>query len=174
MNIIKKYYKRCLGYSRIRFILELAFLSLAVRIIIVLIIGVLVYLQFNMNSIPLGKTKDFTYLNHEYPFFVITIGFIVPFIETFTQWIPIVLLKKITNNYLIIIILTALLFSFFHYSYGILYAILMFPSGLALSWSFYCKYKKSLREAYFATFAIHSIHNFVSIFLIILSVITEN
>ena len=169
MNLIKRYYRHSVNYSRTRFILELAFASLILKIILGFIIVIIAVSVFNKPHVTFGSDSDFHYRNYEYSLLITSVGIIIPFFETFTQWLSIAIMKKITRNYLVIILFTAFLFASLHISYSILYAIIMIPSGLALSWSFYCKLKKSLAEAFFITFAIHSIHNMLSILSIMMS-----
>lgn len=172
MNIIQRYYRHSLSYSRIRFIIEISAASLILRIVLAFLIGLVAAVFFNTTSLPPGLSQNLPYQNYNFPFLLMAIGIIIPFFETFTQWMPIVFLKKITRNYLSIVLITGIIFALLHLSYGIFYSILILPSGLALSWSFYCKYKKSLGEAFLTTFAIHSILNMISIFFIMLPLIT--
>jgi|GEM_PF-2782434 len=172
MNLIHRYYTHTLNCSRGRFIFEIALASITVRILFGFLIGALAISQFSITSLPAGPADDFMTHKYSYVFIIILSTILGPFLETFTQWIPIVFLKKITTNYIHIILITGLIFAALHLSYGVLYALVVFPSGLALSWSFYIKYKKSLSEAFLTTFTIHSIHNMISIFFIILPLIT--
>jgi len=166
MNLTQKYYIKSLTYSKTRFIFELTFSSLVIKFILAFIMGVIAFkLNIEKRLLHQDFGNPFNKSNYIYliPFFVL----IIPFLETLTQWLPIKLLKKITNNYLAILLTTALIFSLMHISRGIFYSILIFPSGLALSWCFYCKYKISFGEAFFNTFMIHSLHNIIAILFII-------
>lgn len=172
MNIIRRYYRHSLNYSRIRFIIELSAVSFIMRLVLAFLIGIVAAIFFNTTSLPAELSKSLPYQNYKFPFLLVTIGMIIPFLETFTQWAPIVFLKKFTHNYISIVLITGIIFALLHLSHGIFYAILILPSGIALSWSFYCKYKKSLGEAFLTTFAIHSILNMISILFIMLPLIT--
>lgn len=171
MNIVKKYYRHTLGYSRTRFIIENTFLGFILQLVVGLIIVVIATELFNVTTLPPGPNKDLYSNKISYSLFIILTVFIAPFFETSAQWIPIAILKKLSNNFVLIILFAAILFTTMHLSYGILYALTIFPSGLILSWSFYCKYKRSLLEAYFITFTIHSISNLISVLFIFIPVI---
>ncbi|NGP89750.1 CPBP family intramembrane glutamic endopeptidase [Fodinibius halophilus] len=164
MNAIQKYYIRSLNYSKHRFIVELV----AMSIILKLFLGVVWGLLATIIDVPSLSKQSVSYQNDNIAILIIVLGILAPLIETFTQWIPIKILKKVTTNYLIIIFITALLFASLHLSYSPFYATMVFPVGIVLSWSFYCKYKKSLREAFLTTFLIHAFHNLFTISFIIL------
>lgn len=166
MNTIQKYYLKSLTYSKTRYILELTFFSLVVKFILAFLLGIIAY-KLNIEKHLLKQDFGKLFDNSNYIYLMPILTLIIPSLETFTQWLPIKLLKNITNNYLIITIITAFIFSLQHLSRGIFYSILLFPSGLALSWCFYCKYKISFREAFFDTFMIHSLHNIIAILFIL-------
>ena len=165
MNIIHKYFIHSLSYSKSRFIFEFALVSILLKLITGLLLGVIDTALVNINFLQLNEGEGLNHQDYDYFFLIIFLGFVAPFLETFVQWIPISIMKKITNNYLIIVLFTSIIFASLHISYSIFYAIIMLPLGIILSCSFYCKYKNSLWEAFLATFTIHSVHNFISIFL---------
>lgn len=149
-------------------------ISLIMKLVFGSLFLIIAFGVFKITTFPSGFESKFVLHKYSYTFLIIFAVLIGPFLETFTQWIPIVFMKKFSTNYVLIILVTAMIFASLHLSYGILYALVVLPSGLTLSWSFYCKYKKSLGEAFLTTFAIHSILNMISIFFIMLPLITRD
>jgi len=160
---IKKYYRKTLGYSTIRYILEFIFLAFLLKIIASFLgfaFSEILYDDFyeSQNS----KVYDYQQLGN-YELIVIAI-LIAPIFETIiNQWLAISIFKMFTDDYLCIILLSGISFAFFHLSYNVMYAIAMLPYGIIFSWVFYCKQKESLWAAHFFTFSIHAGNNSISI-----------
>ena len=161
MSYVRKYIRKTLHYSRFRFIFEMAMLSILFKIFMGFFLG---FVATDFFQIDIDEKFYYEELN---PFFLfILLCLIVPFFETFFQWLPIKILKKITASCTIIVILTAIIFAGLHLSYSVIYAIMIFPLALAVSWGFYNYYRKSFSEAFFVAFAIHSIHNLTAVLAI--------
>lgn len=165
-RVIKKYYRKTLEYSAIRYIAEYITLITLFKLIFVFI-GLTIGEFISDDYSELQLEKKYEHQESNSTELLIISVLIAPFIETILyHWIPIYLLKKITNNYFIVILLTGVLFASAHLSYDILYAFSMFPYGIIFSWIFYCKYKKSVWSALLYTTAIHSGVNLISVLFI--------
>lgn len=169
---IKKYYRKTRCYSAIRYIVELVILTTLYKFLFVffgLNIGELFHNDFSELQSENVNVHQNLYITE----FIILAGLIAPLVETMIfQWLPIQILKKFTNDYIIIILITGFIFASAHLSYDKLYAFAMLPYGIIFSWVFYCKYKVSIWSALFYTVLIHSGTNLISVFLIIMGELT--
>jgi len=166
-RLVKNYYRKTLNYSAVRYIAEIVILIILFKLTFAFT-GLTIGEFFSSDFSETQLEKNFEYQNLSEKHLILIVVLIVPCIETMLfQWAPIQLLKKITNNYIIIILLTGFIFAIAHLSYDILYAFSMLPYGLVFSWIFYCKQKQSLWIAFFYTSAVHAGANLISVIFII-------
>ena len=162
--MIRQYYKRTLSYSRSRFVFETTLLTIIGKFGIGLLGFTLYYWAYGSEPNYSLYTAELFYKDWK----VISIIFlicIIPLFETFTQWLSISLLKTITNNYMLVILGSGTLFALLHYSYGVWNILVIFPLGIMLAWTFYCRQKYTLADAFITTFYVHAIHNMIAAFL---------
>lgn len=165
--MFSNYFRRISQYSTLRFILEVTALAFLSRFIIVLPV-VIVLSIFNVN---LG-TPNIEVLNIEAQFWhtVFVAVIIAPFIETIIfQWFPLQIFKLFRIPGFIAIIITTYIFAYAHLNDGLINFIGMLPIGLLFVWAFYVRKKRSLINAFFSVFAIHSFTNLLATFIYLIS-----
>lgn len=96
---------------------------------------------------------------------------VTPLIESVIfQGIPIWIISKFSNNKLLLIISSSLVFVYFHSSINgsFAYLLTIFSAGLILAWSFFVFSKRSFNTGVFVATAIHFLYNFtvfISVYL---------
>ena len=160
-GLVGTYFERTRSYSTPRFIVELSLVPFGAKIAIALILHL-------VGQTPAETTTDV--LADEGLAALFFGGLILsPLIETVVgQWLFIWLLSFLTRSTPVLVLGSALLFSALHLHVGIAGALIVFPIGIALSWSFILFRARSRQHAYWVTAAVHSLHNGVAIFLYLL------
>ncbi|SMO41383.1 CPBP family intramembrane glutamic endopeptidase [Fodinibius sediminis] len=154
-------------YKTVRFLFELTLLSLVAKLLFVMVIGwgyeTFTDSNFAALETPIDKSKKTFSL-----FFLAC--FFAPFVETFFfNLIPIYLLHKVIDNSCLLILAASIVFSIIHISYDYIYPIIIFPLSIILSFGFVVKMRVSFRKAFWVTFLIHALHNFISIAILFLT-----
>jgi hypothetical protein len=158
---IKNYFEKTKTYTLTRFIIESSIISFIGKLLVgLLIAGIIVSNKIDINTLP---KPNFQEKSNTF-FFFIWLCITTPIIETvISQWLPIILLQKITSNITLIISIDALLFTFAHWwNYGFIKMFTILPVGIILAWSFILNNKKSFLKALYATATIHAILNFTT------------
>lgn len=146
VRFIKEYFKGTENYSTTRFIIEMFMLLLMTKLFTFLI-----YLPFSLLGIEstslFGEMEEsntsilISDMNLLSGFLLLCV--IAPLYETaINQAIPILFLSFIMNSRSIIILLTAMIFTFFHASQPLIGLFILFISGVVFSWSFIVFKKK--------------------------------
>lgn len=146
------------AYSIFRFIVEVFLWTIIIR---VLIVGMsyLLYDAYGMEYV----SYEVSIMQQSFLYSFIMGCLLVPFVESITaQALPITVLSYWIKSNNINIVISALLFSFFHASQPLEIIIGMFLLGLILAWAFVAKRHLGFIEAVLIITAIHGLFNLVS------------
>jgi hypothetical protein len=157
--LVTRYFEGTRRYSRTRFILEMALLSIPLK----MIMGVLW-------AVVGGRAEPSTteVLDRQLGGFQLFVNACVfaPLLETLVgQWLPLWIASRFTRETAWRVAFSAVLFSALHLYVGFSGFLSILPVGVLLAWSFTLKREQSRREAYGVTCAVHALHNFVTLFI---------
>ncbi len=158
--MISSYFRRIANYSTIRFILEVTALAFVSRFLIVLpVVIILSLFGVDMGS-PNIERLD---LENNFTETVIFAVIVAPFVETLLfQLLPLKVLKFFRVPLYMAVFFTTLIFAYVHLDDGLINFIGMIPIGSLFVWSFVVREKKSLFNAIFSVFIIHSLTNLLA------------
>ncbi|MEX2657761.1 MAG: CPBP family intramembrane glutamic endopeptidase [Balneolales bacterium] len=109
------------------------------------------------------------YVDKSWTIIFFTACIIGPFVETIIfQSLPIELVKLKTDNILISIIVSSLVFSIAHFGVHIIDMVLFFMSGIILAWSYVVNLHKGWGKSIIITYFIHAIYNFIHLVIILI------
>jgi membrane protease YdiL (CAAX protease family) len=156
---LKKYLNKTSDYSPGRFILEM-FLIISLMQVLFTVGPQLIENVLNVSlHVHFDDRENLINRYHWITAFLIACIF-VPFAETIlAQAIPITILGKITGNITLLLIVSALFFTFLHRSYPPLYQFYIFLTGLVYAWSFITYKGKGCLSALLITTIIHGLAN---------------
>ena len=116
----------------------------------------LINIVFGVDENLIGRTVS----KESFLLVVLTVVILTPLIETFLfQKLPIDAALKKTDNHLLIIVVTGLIFSIFHVK-SLINILFFFPSGVILSFCYIIFYYRK-ESAFTSTAVIHGIHNLI-------------
>lgn len=161
-NLIENYFNRAKDYKTFRFVFEMTIVCFILKFISVFLAAMI----FTSLGIPTETSNAFEegmiqkgWLNA----FIMIIIFAS--FETLTgQALVIWIVSKFTKKTFINVLISAIVFSLLHVEPILIAGV--FPIGLILAWTFITKKKKSLKEAFWVTTAIHVLHNLIVLILI--------
>lgn len=157
MQLLKAYLQHTKTYSTIRFIFESFIVGTIFKFLITLL---LVGLTIAFNS-RIGEPPPL-YPGETNPIVIfIFLCILTPLLETILfQWLPVMLLNKITSNISLIVGIDAVFFTAVHWPrYGFPMFIVVVPGAILLAWSFALYNKTSFTRAFLVTSAIHMLFN---------------
>jgi membrane protease YdiL (CAAX protease family) len=168
VNYIVKYFRNTRNYSAERFILEM-FLILFVIKYSILGISFFVFPMFGMDVLNDFEGRGELLLRFHWVFSFFLVCIFMPFFETITaQMIPILVGAKFINSKLLLILISASIFTYLHSSYPAIILVYIFFAGIIYAWSFITYRKEGCFAAVFITSIIHGLSNlppFLSTFL---------
>ena len=161
---MKQFIKWLTITNSFNFIVVLSLVSIIIKIPGT-IIGDLIVNLIGFNLPPFSSNTQTAELNI---FHYVTLILIAPFFETLIgQYIPIKLLSKFIKSNKLIIILSALVFSFLHLPVlGFLLGA--FLVGVVFSWGYILKTKKKGSKPFLIIMLAHGLHNLIAIFAVYL------
>lgn len=151
------YFRRLQNRSDIRFVAEMALLTVGSRFF--LAFPALLLLESvgvntgtpNIDVYKVGQTPLALFM---------TLCLFSPAIETILfQWLPVKILSLFGANTFVQIFFPAIVFAFAHVDVGLINFIGNIPIGLLLTWAFVVKQRKSTWTGLWVTFAIHALSN---------------
>jgi hypothetical protein len=164
-NFIVRYFKRTEKYSTGRYIIEITVVAFLLKIISSIFFDLLLSL-FNYHPVT-----DLSYETSQVKQGLIVVSISVPFfasIETligqmFIIWIT----SKLTKKVWIIILTSTIIFTALHIDPAQMIAVL--PVGGILAYTFWRFKSQSNWKAFWVTTTIHSLHNYIALLLVWLS-----
>lgn len=167
---MRAYFRKTVHYTTFRFVVELTSAAFLFNVIAILVYRNLLVDFFHLHWLNVGWEDPHQIREWNYTVLLLwgCAGF--PLIMTiFTQWLPVRLLNKLTDNPDLVVGGSALFFTWVFAGSDLQFAIFTFPLGVALGWSFLLYRRRSFAAAVRTTFFIHALHNLVVVSVLILN-----
>jgi membrane protease YdiL (CAAX protease family) len=158
---LRSYLQGTRDYSIPRFIVEFTLIAFPLKVLFVL--------PWVLLGGKLGSTTEAVYKGDPVRFLLLACV-AAPLLETFVgQWIPIRLTWFFSRRWSVLLLVSATVFAAQHLHVGFSGFLFTFPVAFLLSWSFLVYREYSRWRAYWVTAAIHSLHNFITAIVFLLT-----
>lgn len=165
-NFFVKYFKKAEKYSTLRFIIEITLLAFLLKIFSIIFFDSILAI-FNIHL-----TQDLSFEKGQVKDGLIWIAVSVPLFAAFetltSQMLVTWLVSKFTQNFWAKLITATIVFTLLHVDPSLMIAIL--PVGALLTWTYLIKRKISRWEGFWVTTAVHSLHNYLALLLVWLTI----
>lgn len=165
-NFFTNYFKKAEKYHTLRFIVEITLVAFLLKILSIIFFDTILAL-FNVHL-----TTNLSFEKSQVQEGLIWIAISVPLFaafETLTSQMFITwLVSRFTQNFWPKFVIATIVFTLLHVDPSLMVAI--WPVGALLTWTYLIKRKKGRWEAFWVTTAIHSIHNYLALLLVWLTI----
>jgi len=165
MGFIARYFKHTEKYPTWRYVAEMTLVAFILKIISSIFFGTIL----DILNIHLHQDLNFevSQVNSGLIWVAISVPIFAAFETVVGQWMVLTIAAKFTKKMWIRILASTVIFTSLHVDPDLMIAVL--PVGAILAYTFAHFRKESFKKAFWVTTSIHSLHNYVALLLVWLS-----
>ena len=164
IHIISKYFERTQNYTVKRFIVEMYFLAIFTKVVLIFLILLLSMISLEFEIFLFGHSEQVNsqFENYNWASGLFIACILLPFMESIVgQGLPILVMSLLIKNKIILVLFSSIWFTFLHSIAfdGFAFAILILFAGFIYAWSFLVYKSEGFWKAVTVTTFVHSLYN---------------